>query len=114
MVSPRPNAFFLSGVNAVNDVNSALISNDRDAVLAALQNPALQLQNVQPNNITHYLRLLNKKKQEKVEESGDPDVALWIDEIQSCIDLANRQTRLALKRMYGILRKRYILKPGHI
>jgi len=81
-------------------VNDALLSNDRDAVLLALQNPALQLQNVDPTNITHYLRLLNKKKAEKAEESGDPDVLLWIDEIQACIDQANRQTRVALKRKW--------------
>ena len=80
----------------MNDVNNALSLNYPDAVLLALQNPALRLQNVDPENITHYLRLLNKKKEKKLEESGDPD--LWIDEIQACIDLANKQTRLALKR----------------
>ena len=94
--------FFFLGVNAVNDVNNALLSNDKEAVLLALQNPALQLHNVDPNNITHYLRLLNKKKAEKAEETGDPDVALWIDEIQACIDLANRQTRIALKRKWQV------------
>ena len=93
---------FYSGINAVNDVNNALSLNDRDAVLLALQNPALQLQNVEPRNITHYLRLLNKKKDEKVKDSGDPHVALWIDEIQACIDVANRQTKLALKRKKDI------------
>nr|CAB3256707.1 IQ motif containing GTPase activating protein homolog [Phallusia mammillata] len=89
-------------IKAVNDVNDALASNDRDAILLALQNPALQLTNVEPENITHYLRLMKKKKQEKMEETGDPDAALWIEEIQSCIDQGNHQTRQALKQASAV------------
>lgn len=84
----------------MNDVNKALTSVDRDAVLKSLQNPALQLQNVEPKNITHYVRLLNKKRAEKAAECGDSDVELWIDEIQACIDDGNKQTRIALKREF--------------
>ena len=91
-----------SGVNAVTDVNNALASDDPEAVLRALQNPALQLQNVDPANITHYLRLLNKKRAEKVEQTGDSNSILWIDEIQNCIDTGNLQTKQALKREFLI------------
>ena len=93
--------FSFSGVNAVSDVNNALASNDREAVLKALQNPALQLHNVESQNITHYIRLLNKKRQKKMEECGDSESELWIDEIQACIDDGNKQTRIALKRQFA-------------
>jgi len=82
-------------------MNEALSANDREAVLCALQNPALKLSNVVPENITHYLRLMNKKKAEKSAETGDPDPALWIEEIQECIDVGNSQTKQALKRKLG-------------
>ena len=83
-------------------MNNALASDDPEAVLRALQNPALQLQNVDPANITHYLRLLNKKRAEKVEQTGDSNSILWIDEIQNCIDTGNLQTKQALKREFLI------------
>ena len=94
--------FVALGVNAVNDVNSAISLGGPDAVLRSLQNPALQLQNVDPANITHYLRLLNKKKLEKMEETGDPNAMLWIDEIQNCINTGNYQTKQALKRKLSL------------
>ncbi|XP_076802630.1 ras GTPase-activating-like protein IQGAP1 isoform X2 [Clavelina lepadiformis] len=89
-------------INAVNEVNSALSSNDPDAVIRALQNPALGLINVDPNNITKYLRLLNKKKEKKIKDSGDPDAELWIEEIQECIDTANHQTKQAIKQASAV------------
>ena len=91
--------FFL-GTNAVKDVDSALVSNDPALLLQALHNPALQLVDVDPKNITHYARLLNNKKAEKIAESGDPDSILWIDEIQECVHRGNFQTKHALKREF--------------
>lgn len=82
----------------MHDVNEALALDDRESVLLALQNPALQLTNVDPKNITQYIRLMSKKKTQKAEESGDPDAVLWIEDIQECIDRGNLQTRQALKR----------------
>nr|XP_018671818.1 IQ motif containing GTPase activating protein homologue isoform X1 [Ciona intestinalis] len=89
-------------IKAVNDVNEALSADDRDAVLAALLNPSLHLNNVEPSNITQYIRLMKKKKEKKSSETGDPDPALWIEEIQNCIDAGNSQTRQALKQASAV------------
>uniref|UniRef100_H2Z716 Ras GTPase-activating-like protein IQGAP1 n=1 Tax=Ciona savignyi TaxID=51511 RepID=H2Z716_CIOSA len=91
-----------STIKAVHDVNEALSKDDRDAILAALLNPSLHLEHVDPSNITQYLRLLKKRKHEKSVETGDADPALWIDEIQACIDDANAQTRQALKQASAV------------
>ena len=81
----------------MNNLNEILENGDEDAVLQSLQNPALQLKNVESSNILQYIRLLKKKKSEKEEQVESS--TLWIDEIQQCVDLANHQTRVALKRL---------------
>jgi len=86
-------------LEAVNSVNSALETDDIAKLLEALQNPALKLQNVDADNITHYSRLLHKNKSAK---SDDGKASLWIDDIQSCVNVGNQQTRAALKQAAAV------------
>jgi len=87
-------------IEGVNNLNEILENGDEDAVLQSLQNPALQLKNVESSNIIQYIRLLKKKKSEKEEQVESS--TLWIDEIQQCVDLANHQTRVALKQASAV------------
>jgi len=86
-------------LEAVNNVNSALETDDIAKLLEALQNTALKLQNVDADNITHYSRLLHKNKSAK---SDDGKASLWIDDIQSCVNVGNQQTRAALKQAAAV------------
>ena len=98
-----------TGLEAVNRVNAALETDDVGKLLEALQNPALNLQNVGAENITHYTRLFHKNKAQK---SDDGRASLWIDDIQSCIHVGNQQTRAALKRKFReLLLLKFNLRP---
>nr|XP_039271363.1 ras GTPase-activating-like protein IQGAP1 isoform X2 [Styela clava] len=89
-------------IKAVSSLNDAMDSGDVDTMKQALLDPKLQLENFEPKNLTHYVRLLQKKKEEKSKETGDPNPALWIEEIQGCINEANRQTQIARKQVSAV------------
>lgn len=49
----------------MNDLNDALANDDKEAILNALMNPALKLRGFEEKNFTHYLTLMQEKKQKK-------------------------------------------------
>ncbi|XP_012941932.1 ras GTPase-activating-like protein IQGAP1 isoform X2 [Aplysia californica] len=73
---------------ALIKVDAAFLSGDRDALLAALQSPALGLKNVNPDNIDFYIAKLALLRLGK-SESAEADIALSKDEIQNAVNEAN-------------------------
>lgn len=77
-------------------MNDAFFADDKDALLAALKHPSLNLCNIEPDNVFHYIRVMKRRRQEKGVTSEN--IMLFVDDLQLCIDTGNLQTKQALKR----------------
>lgn len=53
------------GIKAMSQLNDAMDGGDADAIRRALCDPRLQLENFDEKNLTHYVALLQKRREEK-------------------------------------------------
>ncbi|GFS24828.1 Ras GTPase-activating protein nGAP-like isoform X6, partial [Elysia marginata] len=79
----------LQGILAITKINEAIDKGDENETVEALQLPAAQLNDIQPEQAFHYQVLLAKQKDKKAEESDDEAAELWLEEIQTCVDKGN-------------------------
>uniref|UniRef100_A0A672SNU2 Ras GTPase-activating-like protein IQGAP1 n=1 Tax=Sinocyclocheilus grahami TaxID=75366 RepID=A0A672SNU2_SINGR len=77
-------------IAAIGLINEALDEGDLQKTMAALQNPAAKLTDIDPSLAQHYYDILQ-------EECGDPSAVLWLDEIQDAILRANKDSEDALQ-----------------
>ncbi|XP_029657707.1 ras GTPase-activating-like protein IQGAP1 isoform X1 [Octopus sinensis] len=89
-------------VCAIGTINDAISNGDEQAVLAALQLPAAQLQNVRDRLAHQYMVMLVNKKNKKALQSQDEDTLLWLEEIQETIVEANEDEEKAVEMSLGI------------
>lgn len=71
----------------LTEVNNLLDSQDVALLLAALQNPALGLKDVQSENADYYLTTLIQAREAKVESTGSP--SLEKEDVQAAVNAAN-------------------------
>uniref|UniRef100_A0A8C1G9W6 IQ motif containing GTPase activating protein 1 n=1 Tax=Cyprinus carpio TaxID=7962 RepID=A0A8C1G9W6_CYPCA len=76
-------------IAAIGLINEALDEGDLQKTMAALQNPAAKLTDIDPSLAQHYYDILQ-------EECGDPSAVLWLDEIQDAILRANKDSEDAV------------------
>ncbi|XP_060091819.1 ras GTPase-activating-like protein IQGAP2 isoform X1 [Heteronotia binoei] len=86
---------------AVGLINEAIDHGDPTKTLEALLLPIVKLQNVRAANAWHYQDVLRNAKILKCQESQDDSSLLWLDEIQTGIDDANRNLDNASKLAIG-------------
>jgi len=79
----------MTEIELLSNFDTALQSGDRNKVLTALLSPSLALTEVNSKNVMFYVRVLNNKKGERIEETKNSDYCLNAEEIQDCVDLAN-------------------------
>lgn len=84
-------------IGAIGQINEALDEGDLQKTMAALQNPAAKLTDIDPSLAQHYYDILQEARREKAHESGDPSAVLWLDEIQDAILRANKDSEEALQ-----------------
>uniref|UniRef100_A0A8C2D1I6 IQ motif containing GTPase activating protein 1 n=1 Tax=Cyprinus carpio TaxID=7962 RepID=A0A8C2D1I6_CYPCA len=98
-------------IDAIGLINEALDESGLQKTLAALQNPAAKLTDIDPSLAKHYYDILQEARREKAHECGDPSAVLWLDEIQDAILRAvdnkdSSQTLAALRSpasgLYGV------------
>uniref|UniRef100_A0A8C2E680 IQ motif containing GTPase activating protein 1 n=1 Tax=Cyprinus carpio TaxID=7962 RepID=A0A8C2E680_CYPCA len=98
-------------IAAIGLINEALDEGDLQKTMAALQNPAAKLTDIDPSLAQHYYDILQEARREKAHECGDPSAVLWLDEIQDAILRAvdnkdSSQTLAALRSpaagLYGV------------
>ncbi|KTF84643.1 hypothetical protein cypCar_00041009, partial [Cyprinus carpio] len=85
------------GIDAIGLINEALDESGLQKTLAALQNPAAKLTDIDPSLAKHYYDILQEARREKAHECGDPSAVLWLDEIQDAILRANKDSEDALQ-----------------
>uniref|UniRef100_A0A672SQD3 IQ motif containing GTPase activating protein 1 n=1 Tax=Sinocyclocheilus grahami TaxID=75366 RepID=A0A672SQD3_SINGR len=84
-------------IAAIGLINEALDEGDLQKTMAALQNPAAKLTDIDPSLAQHYYDILQEARREKAHECGDPSAVLWLDEIQDAILRANKDSEDALQ-----------------
>uniref|UniRef100_A0A671KVE4 Ras GTPase-activating-like protein IQGAP1 n=1 Tax=Sinocyclocheilus anshuiensis TaxID=1608454 RepID=A0A671KVE4_9TELE len=84
-------------IAAIGLINEALDEGDLQKTMAALQNPAAKLTDIDPSVAQHYYDILQEARREKAHECGDPSAVLWLDEIQDAILRANKDSEDALQ-----------------
>uniref|UniRef100_A0A8C1K185 IQ motif containing GTPase activating protein 1 n=1 Tax=Cyprinus carpio TaxID=7962 RepID=A0A8C1K185_CYPCA len=84
-------------IDAIGLINEALDESGLQKTLAALQNPAAKLTDIDPSLAKHYYDILQEARREKAHECGDPSAVLWLDEIQDAILRANKDSEDALQ-----------------
>ncbi|RXN20843.1 ras GTPase-activating IQGAP1 [Labeo rohita] len=84
-------------IAAIGLINEALDEGDLQKTMAALQNPAAKLTDIDPSLAQHYYDILQEARREKAHETGDPSAVLWLDEIQGAILRANKDSEDAMQ-----------------
>ncbi|XP_038071617.1 ras GTPase-activating-like protein IQGAP1 isoform X2 [Patiria miniata] len=77
--------------NQIVVINSVLDTGDPNALVRALESPAIGLKDVKNENGRWYLNTLSQARKKKAEMAGEEDVSLDKDELQLGVNLANVQ-----------------------
>ncbi|XP_074851545.1 ras GTPase-activating-like protein IQGAP2 isoform X2 [Carettochelys insculpta] len=86
---------------AVGHINEAIDQGNPGKTLETLQLPTAKLSDVSPTNARHYQDVLHYAKVQKCKESHDESAVLWLDEIQTGINDANRNAERAANLALG-------------
>ncbi|CAG2216722.1 Ras GTPase-activating-like protein IQGAP1,Ras GTPase-activating-like protein IQGAP3,Ras GTPase-activating-like protein IQGAP2 [Mytilus edulis] len=89
-------------VLAIGEINKALGKGDPTVTFQALEQPSAKLNSIDEKQSYRYHVLLVRQKQEKEKETGDEDAELWIEEIQTSIESANKDAETGLKMSKGL------------
>lgn len=82
---------------AIGEINKALQTGDPTITLHALQQPSAKLHDIEEDQSYRYHVLLVRQKQEKERTTGDEEAELWVEEIQSSVESANRDAEAGVK-----------------
>nr|KAI8756299.1 ras GTPase-activating-like protein IQGAP1 isoform X2 [Biomphalaria glabrata] len=97
---------------ALNKIHLALLSNDKSALLAALQSPALGIKNVQPDNIDFYFDKLAQIRMDK-SEGVEADITLSKEEVQAAVNESNLEADVEYQRVQTALLVNKALNEGN-
>lgn len=89
-------------IEAINLINEAIDRGNSDETLAALQRSSAKLNGINPLQALHYQVLLSKEKASKSQKTNDEAAVLWLKEIQSTVDQANKNAEEGLKVSQGV------------
>ncbi|XP_048258787.1 ras GTPase-activating-like protein IQGAP1 isoform X2 [Haliotis rufescens] len=87
---------------AINKINEAITRGEPEDTLEALQTPSAKLRGIDARQAYHYQALLLKEKQQKAEATDDEDAELWLEEIQLCVEKANKDADEGVKISLGV------------
>ncbi|XP_056022517.1 ras GTPase-activating-like protein IQGAP1 isoform X2 [Ostrea edulis] len=89
-------------IEALRHINEAIGKGDPKTTLEALQTPEAKLQDVVEAQDYRYHVLLVREKVKKSEKSHDEEVELWVEEIQTAVENANRDAQFGVKLSEGV------------
>ncbi|XP_078316270.1 ras GTPase-activating-like protein IQGAP1 isoform X2 [Crassostrea virginica] len=84
-------------IEAIKQINKTIEKGDPKLTLETLQSPEAKLQDVFDAQDYRYQVLLVREKNKKLEGQTDEEVELWVEEIQSAVDSANKDAQFGLK-----------------
>ncbi|CAG5135114.1 unnamed protein product, partial [Candidula unifasciata] len=87
---------------ALNKIDSALLSGDKAALLAALQSSVLALKNVNPDNIDFYASKLQQLRETKLQRE-EGHIALSKDEIQTAVNESNLEADVEYQKTQMVI-----------
>ncbi|XP_033633681.1 ras GTPase-activating-like protein IQGAP1 isoform X4 [Asterias rubens] len=77
--------------NQITVINSVLDAGDVNALVRALESPAIGIKNVKAENGRWYLNALNQARRQKIQNEGSDDAFLDKDELQVGVNMANSE-----------------------
>lgn len=89
-------------IEAIQQINHTVEKGDPGLTLKALQVPEAKLQAVVDTQAYRYQVLLVREKNKKSEGHTDEEAELWLEEIQTAIDNANKDAQFGLKLSEGV------------
>jgi len=107
------NVSLVNTTQALNTLDAALLSGDKQALLAALKAPALGIRDVNPDNIDFYINKLAKLRQDKSGNS-EADIALSREEIQRAVSEANLEADVEYQKSQLTLGVNHALTSGDL
>lgn len=76
-------------IQVLRQLNSAVVENDRNGIIAALKNPILKLQTpVSPEDVSLYLKLFKKRLEEKHIDGSE----LWLEDVENVTKVVNTES----------------------
>ena len=82
---------------AIGEINKALQMGDPTITLQALQRPSAKLHNIDDKQSYRYHDLLVRQKHEKEKKTDDEEAELWVGEIQSSVEAANKDSEIGIR-----------------